>query len=95
MQPNTAASKQPNRDFTINIRVQQGQRDLIDRAAAAVGKSRSDFILETACREAETVLLDRRLFLLDEQKFQEFIALLDTTPNPQLQKLLTTKAPWE
>ena len=40
---------------TINIRVKPGQRDVIDRAAEALGKSRSEFILDTACREAESV----------------------------------------
>jgi uncharacterized protein (DUF1778 family) len=56
MQPNTGASSHQNRDVTINIRVQQSQRDLIDRAAEALGKNLSDFMLETACREAEIVI---------------------------------------
>jgi uncharacterized protein (DUF1778 family) len=85
------------RDVTINIRAHQAQRDLIDRAAEALGKNRSDFMLETACREAETVLLERRLFMLDDEKFQQFVELLDTPPstNENLRKLLTTKAPWD
>ncbi|NJM72832.1 MAG: DUF1778 domain-containing protein [Scytonema sp. RU_4_4] len=95
MQPHYAESG--NRNVTINIRAHQEQRDLIDRAAAALGKNRSDFMLETACREAETVLLDRRLFMLDEATFQQFMELLDTPPSASdnLKKLLTTKAPWE
>lgn len=86
-----------NRDITINIRAHQTQRDLIDRAAEALGKSRSDFMLETACREAEAVLLDRRLFILDNEKFQQFVDLLDAPPsaNENLHKLLKTKAPWD
>jgi len=52
------------RDVTINIHARQRQRDLIDEAAAVLGKDRSDFMLETACREAESVLLDRRTFAL-------------------------------
>lgn len=86
-----------NRDVTINIRAHQTQRDLIDRAAEALGKSRSDFMLETASREAEAVLLDRRLFILDDEKFQQFVELLDAPPteNENLRKLLTTKAPWD
>jgi uncharacterized protein (DUF1778 family) len=43
---------------TINLRANQQQKALIDRAAEALGRSRSDFMLEIACREAETVLLD-------------------------------------
>ncbi|MBW4623946.1 MAG: DUF1778 domain-containing protein [Brasilonema octagenarum HA4186-MV1] len=95
MQPHSAESG--NRNITINIRAHQEQRDLIDRAAAALGKNRSDFMLETACREAETVLLDRRLFVLDEATFQQFMEQLDTPPraSDNLKKLLATKAPWE
>jgi uncharacterized protein (DUF1778 family) len=96
MQPHPESNHQ-NRDVTINIRAHQRQRDLIDRAAEALGKNRSDFMLETVCREAETILLDRRLFLLDNEKFQQFIELLDMSPstNTNLRTLLTTKAPWE
>ncbi|RUR79706.1 DUF1778 domain-containing protein [Chlorogloeopsis fritschii PCC 9212] len=95
-----ARSPQPtnrNRDVTINIRVHQAQRDLIDSAADALGKSRSDFMLETACREAEAVLLERRLFIVDDDKFQQFLELLDAPPsaNENLRKLLSTKAPWD
>ncbi len=54
-------------------------------------------MLETACREAEAVLLERRLFMLDDEKFQQFVELLDKPPsaNENLRKLLTTKAPWD
>lgn len=73
------------------------QKTLIDRAAEALGRNRSDFMLETACREATAVLLDRRLFLLDEPAYQRFTAALDETPaeNPRLRRLLASKAPWE
>jgi uncharacterized protein (DUF1778 family) len=84
-------------NVVINIRAKKGQRDLIDQAASALGKNRSDFMLETACREAETVLLDRRVFPLDEVTWERFNALLDAPARdlPQLRKLLSTKAPWE
>lgn len=85
------------RDATINIRVRQQQKDLIDEAAAVLGKNRSDFMLESACREAESVLLERRVFMLDEAAWQRFTALLDAPPRdiPQLRQLLATPAPWE
>ncbi|MGH7998208.1 MAG: DUF1778 domain-containing protein [Brasilonema sp.] len=97
MQPQSAESANRNRDVTINIRAHQTQRDLIDRAAEALGKNRSDFMLETACREAEAILLDRRLFMLDDEKFKQFVALLDAPPsgNENLRQLLATKAPWD
>ncbi|AUB85049.1 DUF1778 domain-containing protein [Candidatus Thiodictyon syntrophicum] len=85
------------RDININIRAQRNQRDLIDQAARILGKTRSDFMLETACREAEDVLLDQRVFVLDAAAFAAFQALLDAPPadNPRLRALLATKAPWE
>ena len=88
--------RQP-RDITINLRANRRQRALIDRAAEATGKNRSDFMLEAACREADAVLLDRRFFLLDEKVYRRFIAALDKPPadNSRLRRLLTSKAPWD
>jgi uncharacterized protein (DUF1778 family) len=85
------------RDVTINIRAKQNQRDLIDRAAEIQGKSRSEFMLESAYQKAQDVLLDRIFFGLDELKFQQFMALLDAPPtrNTKLQALLTTPSPWD
>lgn len=85
------------RDINIHIRAQRNQRDLIDQAAWILGKTRSDFMLETACREAEDVLLDQRVFVLDAAAFAQFQAVLDAPPadNPRLRALLATKAPWE
>ncbi len=86
-----------NRDVTINIRVKQEQRNIIDRAAEVQGKTRSEFMLESACQKAQNVLLDWAFFGLDASKYQEFTTLLDKVPQPneKLQKLLTTKSPWE
>jgi uncharacterized protein (DUF1778 family) len=82
------------RNVTINIRAKKNQRDLIDRAAELQGKSRSEFMLDSAQKTAQDVLLDQRFFGLDELKFQQFVELLDEPPthHEQLHKLLTTKA---
>lgn len=86
-----------SRSGTVNLRVSQRQRHLIDRAAEALGRSRTDFMLDTACREAESVLLDRRYFSLSGPAFKAFAALLDALPaeNPKLRRLLETRAPWD
>ena len=85
------------RDTPINLRASQKQRALIDRAAEALGKNRSDFMLDAACREADSVLLDRRLFVLDDKTYRRFTEALDAPPadNRRLRRLLMTKAPWE
>ena len=82
---------------SINIRAKARQRDLIDQAASRLGRSRSDFMLEAACREAEDVLLDQAFFTVDEGTFAKFQALLDLPlpPTDKLRRLLKTKAPWE
>jgi len=90
---------EPNRlrAENINLRVSRSQKMLIDQAAKAQGRNRSDFMLEAACREAESVLLDRRYFFLDDDAFQRFTAMLDAPPvsNLRLARLLQTKAQWE
>lgn len=80
----------------INLRADERRRALLDRAASALGKSRSEFMLDAACREATAVLLDRRFLMLDEKIFKRFVAALDRPPadNPRLRRLLATRAPW-
>ncbi len=93
----TRPESSAGRDVSINLRATRKQRSLIDQAAEALGKNRSDFMLEASCREAETVLLDRRYFALDAEDFAAFTAVLDQPPaaNPRLRRLLTEKAPWD
>jgi len=72
-------------------------RDLIDRAADIVGKTRSEFILESARTHAIDVLLDRRLFTLNDEQYESFIRTLEAPPPPneKLKRLLASKSPWE
>lgn len=85
------------RSASINLRVLHQQRDLIDRAVKVLGKSRSDFMLEVACREAENVLLDHRYFVLEPEEFDRFLTVLDEAPkdNQRLHQTLTSPPPWE
>lgn len=85
------------RGETINLRASQRQKALIDRAAPALGRNRSDFMLHSACKEAEAVLLDRRYCALPPAEFRRFTAMLDKPAaiNAKLRRLLTTRAPWE
>ena len=95
--PDTRTKDKTLRGETINLRASRKQKVLIDRAAEVLGRSRSDFMLDTACREAESVLLDRRYFALPEESFKRFTRILDSPPkdNPRLRRLLQTKAPWD
>ena len=84
---------------TISLRIPVQRRELIDRAARATGKSRTEFILESAGRAAEDVLLDQRMFHLDSERHEAFMAALDAPPRmkavARLRKLLAEPAPWE
>lgn len=89
--------RRQRRDAVINVRLSTGLRDLIDRAAAVVGKTRSDFILESARQHAVDVLLDQRLFALSASQYEAFLRVLDQPPEPseRLKELLASKSPWE
>jgi uncharacterized protein (DUF1778 family) len=92
-----AASTKSNRTGNVNIRIRPAERELIDQAAAAQGKSRSDFMLEASRRAAEEALLDRTLLRVDAETYDRFVAMLDGRPRPneKLRKLMQTAAPWE
>lgn len=94
---NAQAKSAAARNTVINLRASDRQKALIDQAAEALGKNRSDFMLDASCREAQAVLLDRLYFPLDTATFDEFTAILDAPPtdNPRLRRLLAEKAPWE
>ena len=83
--------------MVVNLRAPRSWRELIDRAAEAVGKTRTDFILESARAHATDVLLDRRLFELEPARYRAFMAMLDAPPAPngKLKRLMKRKAPWE
>ncbi len=82
---------------TINIRAKSRQRDLIDLAAKQQGRSRSDFMLDAASKEAENVLLTQAFFTVSIDTFDKLQSMLDKPlpPTDKLRRLLTTKAPWD
>lgn len=97
MPAHTKRGKKVSREEIINLRATRRQKMLIDRAVSVTGRNRSDFMLETACREAESLLLDQIYFALPEKQYQKFVELLErpVRENPGLKKLLNAKAPWE
>jgi len=82
---------------TLNLRIKPAERELIDRAAKARGKNRTDFVLDAARAAAEEALIEQRIILTDPEAYQEFIIRLDQTPSPNaaLRKTMLTPAPWE
>ena len=91
----SSVSRTP-RDSSMNIRLNHQQRDTLDRSARCLGKNRSDFVLEIACREAEHVLLDQAYITVGEETFANFCQMLDAPPAPAegLLELMRVRAPW-
>jgi uncharacterized protein (DUF1778 family) len=85
------APERPQRDTRLNLRASREQQQLIKRAAAALDKSMTDFVLESAAARAEEVLADRRWFQLDDEAWARFEELLDAPVEdmPRLRRTLT------
>ena len=81
---------------SLNVRIKPEERNLIDRAAQACGKTRTDFILEAARRAAEETLLDQAVIQVDPKAYAAFLARLDAPPQPneRLRRTMRTPPPW-
>lgn len=81
---------------SINLRIEANTRQLIDDAAAVLGKTRTEFMIETARQQAIDVLLDQRLFVLDARRYDAFMHALDNppAPGPKLRSLLRRVPAW-
>jgi len=82
---------------SINLRIESHTRQLIDDAAAILGKTRTEFMIDSARSLAIDVLLDQRLFALDSERYDAFAHALDNPPAPgsKLRALLRRVPVWE
>ncbi|RVU13977.1 DUF1778 domain-containing protein [Methylobacterium oryzihabitans] len=79
----------------VNLRMREDLRGLIDRAAKAHGKSRSDFMIEAARRAAEDALLDQTLIRIDPDSHQHYLDILDRAPDSDgFRRLMQARPPW-
>jgi uncharacterized protein (DUF1778 family) len=68
----------------MDLRVPQPVRDIIDRAAAMQGRTRTDFVLEAALEKAEQIIERRTVIRLTMQD-QELLAkaiMADSVEDP-------------
>ncbi len=91
------AKSRVERDATIHIRAPRQTKELIETAASVVGKSLSEFTLESARKHAVDVLLDQRLFVLDSDQYDAFIKALDNPPpaGARLKALMKKRPLWQ
>jgi uncharacterized protein (DUF1778 family) len=79
----------------VNLRIRSDIRSLIDRAAVAYGKTRSDFMIDAARRAAEEALLDQSLVRVDQATYDHFLAVLDQPPSGEgFDRLMKAAKPW-
>lgn len=79
----------------VNLRVRGDIRSLIDRAAKAHGKSRSEFMIDAARRAAEDALLDQTLVRVDQKTYDFFLKTLDQPPSSEgFKRLMRAPKPW-
>ncbi|MGV1988666.1 DUF1778 domain-containing protein [Agrobacterium sp. 22-221-1] len=95
--PTSHTSKNLDASVPLNIRIKPATRNLIDRAAELLGKTRTDFMLEASERRAEEVLLDRTVFTVSPEAYAEYLARLDAPAqlNERLKRTMSVKAPWD
>jgi uncharacterized protein (DUF1778 family) len=87
------------RDKMVSMRVPKSEWELIDRAAAACGKTRTSFVLDAAKRQAEDVLKDRTQFSFSAAEWKTLTAMLDApvsaSERKKVTRLLAEKPLWE
>lgn len=81
------------RSRRINLRATNRQEKLIRTGAQTSGVSLTDFILESACLQAEHVLADKREFAVSAKQWKAFLAALDRPARvkPELVRLFSER----
>ena len=92
-------ASQIERDKSVSMRAPQAEWAVIDRAAAAVGKTRTAFVLDAAKREAEDVLKERTNFVFSQAGWAELMETLDapisSDERERVARLLARTPRWE
>lgn len=86
-----------NRSERVDLRMTPAAKRTLQRAAAAAHKTVSEFLLDSSLSAAHETLADRRVFHLDDKRWDAFLAALSRPPkdNPALRRLLAHKPAWK
>ena len=78
-----------NRTEKLDLRLTAAAKSTLQAAAAVERKTVSEFVLDSALREADERLADRRIFSLDGPGWEALAAALDAPPRslPRLERL--------
>jgi uncharacterized protein (DUF1778 family) len=85
------------RSERVDLRMTPAAKRTLQRAAAVSNKTLTEFLLDTGLNAAFDTLADRRVFQLDQKRWDAFMAALSARPkrNPRLRKLLARKPAWD
>jgi uncharacterized protein (DUF1778 family) len=86
-----ALATRSSRKKRLDLRATARQRKLIFTVAERQGVSVTDFILNSACQQAEQILADQRHFSISEKRWKAFLEALDrpVQKKPELERLLS------
>src|ERR1700724_1703189 len=85
------------KDDVIQIRASAEAKSILNRAALLRGQKLSEFMLDSARRQAEETILDQRTFFLDPAAHELVLAMLDAPikPTKELRERMRRKPSWE
>lgn len=74
----------------VDLRISPAAKEMIQAAAQAQDKTVSEFLLGSGLTSAAETLVDRRLFIFDDARWQPFQAALDAPPRsrPRFERLM-------
>jgi uncharacterized protein (DUF1778 family) len=81
----------------VNFRMKDERLELIDRAAAIRGVTRTEFVLRSSEAAAIETLNERPVIALDDDAYDAFVAALDAPveSNDRLKKQFARQPLWE
>ena len=85
------------RSERVDLRMTPAAKRTLMQAATTENKTLTEFLLDRGLHAAFETLADRRTFVLDDERWQAFVAELDrpSADNPKLRQLLHRKPAWE
>ncbi|RYG27134.1 DUF1778 domain-containing protein [bacterium] len=85
------------KDARIDLRVNLGQKALLEQAAASQGRKLTDFVIAASTEAAVIALADQNRFSLTETEMDQFLEKLEEPPRdiPRLRDLFRRKSVFE